>query len=150
MAAAVAIASVAPGCTFFEPETGDRVPACVDADSDPATTVDFKAQIRPILDGKKPGTRGCFECHYRNTGNHAGIDIGHLALDTLGGLRQGGVTTGANIVIPGKPCTSGIVQRLRGTAEGVRMPKGGPYWGEQDMQLMIDWIAEGARGADGD
>ena len=40
------------------------------------------------------------------------------------------------------------MQKLKGTYGGARMPKGGPYWTAEQIQLMIDWIAEGAIGAD--
>ena len=30
------------------------------------------------------------------------------------------------------------------------MPKGGPYWSPEQIQLMMDWIAEGAQGMDPD
>ena len=30
------------------------------------------------------------------------------------------------------------------------MPKNGPYWTAEQIQLMVDWIAEGALGANED
>ena len=69
---------------------------------------------------------------------------------TLGALRKGGKTSGANIVIPGSPDASAIVQKLMGTyAFGSRMPKNGPpYWTAAEIGLVRTWIAEGARGSD--
>ena len=40
------------------------------------------------------------------------------------------------------------MQKLRGTAPNARMPKNGPYWSPEEIQLMVDWIAEGAKGGD--
>jgi hypothetical protein len=63
-------------------------------------------------------------------------------------VRKGGRNTFDDIIVPGKPCESALVQKLKGTYGGARMPKGGPYWTAEQLQLMIDWIAEGAIGAD--
>ena len=41
------------------------------------------------------------------------------------------------------------MKKLQGVdPEGARMPRGGPFWSDAEIQLMIDWIAEGAPGAD--
>jgi hypothetical protein len=42
------------------------------------------------------------------------------------------------------------VQKLVGDYfEGLPMPKDGPpYWSQDEIQLVIDWIAEGANGGD--
>lgn len=146
--AAVALA-LAPACTVFEPEVGALVAPCSDADSNPSVDVSFKQQIRPIMNGDVPGPRACADCHYHSRGTQAGLQQTGFDLETLGSLRKGGVNTADDIVVAGKPCSSAIVQKLRGTYHiGVRMPKGGPYWSEAQIQLMIDWIAEGAKGAD--
>ena len=81
---------------------------------------------------------------------HIGTDLGGLDFTTLKSLREGGGTSGRNIIIPGKPDDSALVQKLRGTyAYGTRMPKNGPpFWSDADMKVVSDWIAEGARGAD--
>jgi hypothetical protein len=72
-------------------------------------------------------------------------------LETLVSLKKGGTRTADATVIPGQPCKSAIVQKLRGTfGDGARMPKDGPYWTPEQIQLMIDWIAEGAVGGDND
>jgi hypothetical protein len=146
--AAAAILAMSPACTFFEPEAGDRLPACVDADSNPAVAVSFKNDIRPIMNGQIGPGKPCANCHYHSQGTHEGIDTAHLDLETLGSLRLGGNRTGKGIVVPGSPCKSGIVQKIRGTFDGPRMPKGGPYWTAEQIQLVIDWIAEGAKGDD--
>jgi hypothetical protein len=142
--------AVAPACKDLEPDVGDPIAACVDADSNPAVAVSFKDQIRPIMDGRVPGPKPCANCHYHSKGTMEGLIASGLDLETLVSLRRGGHTTGTDIVIPGSPCKSAIVQKLRGTYEGPRMPKGGPYWEPEQVQLMIDWIAEGAKGADTD
>jgi hypothetical protein len=143
---------VVGGCGAFEPETGDTRMACVDADSNPAVAVDFKKEIRPLMSGADPGTQGCAGCHYASTnGTHEGLNQTGLNLETLRTLRQGGRDAPPGVIVaPGKPCSSALVKKLQGTFGDARMPKGGPYWTAAQIQLVIDWIAEGAQGADTD
>jgi hypothetical protein len=140
--------AVAPGCADLEPEVGEAIAACVDADSNPAVPVVFKRDIRPIMRGDVPGPKPCANCHYRSRGTKEGLNAVNLDLETLGTLRKGGINTANDIVIPGQPCKSAIVNKLRGTYDGARMPRGGPYWTHEQIQLMADWIFEGAQGAD--
>jgi hypothetical protein len=149
IAAAIAVV-MSPACTYFEPETGDLLPPCVDADSAPGVAVNFHRDIRPIMHGEIGPGRPCANCHYHSEGSHEGIDTAHFDLETLGSLRKGGNRTGAGVIVPGSPCKSGIVQKVRGTFDGPRMPKGGPYWTDAQIQLLADWIAEGAKGDDGE
>jgi hypothetical protein len=147
----VIVASLAPStfaCSTIEPEVGERLAACVDADSDPNVTVSFKDQIRPLMDGTFATPRPCMDCHYASRGTMEGLAATGFNLETLGTLRKGGRNTFDDIVVPGQPCKSAIVQKIKGTYADARMPKGGPYWNAGQIQLMIDWIAEGANGAD--
>ena len=111
------LAGLLGACDFIEPEVGEPLSACVDADSDPAHDVDFARDIRPRFDNKVPGVKGCASCHYP-VGTREGLDSVGLDLETLGKLRKGGVNTRQNIVVPGSPCKSAIVQKLRGTFGG--------------------------------
>jgi hypothetical protein len=98
-----------------------------------------------------PAGPECSHCHYTTMGTQQGIIEGQLDMTTLGSLRRGGKTSqGGRIVIPGDPENSVIVQKLRGTYPvGARMPwSGPPYWTDAEIQLMANWIAQGARGAD--
>jgi hypothetical protein len=119
---------------------------------DAPSGVSFRRDIRPLMNraGNDPTGKGCKSCHYSTEANHQGIDLGGLDLATLGALREGGGSTGRRIVVAGKPDESGLVQKLRGTFPyGTRMPKNGPpFWGDADMKLVTDWIAQGAQGAD--
>lgn len=141
------VALCGSSCLAFQPETGDRLEACVDADSNPAVAVSFKDQVRPLLSSKVPGTKGCDNCHYASGGTREGIVATGLNLETLKTLRAGGRTTSGNILVPGSPCQSAIVQKLRGTL-GTRMPKNGPFWEPAQIRIVMDWIAEGAKGDD--
>ncbi len=139
--------ALSPACTVFQPEVGERLAPCVDADSNPNATVSFKDQIRPLMQGAH-GARPCGDCHVEGKNTQEGFIATHLDLSSLGKLRKGGVNTADDIIVKGSPCKSAIVGKLRGTYDGARMPKGGPYWPPEDIQLMMDWIAEGANGAD--
>lgn len=146
----IALLSGAPACSSLQPEVGEELVACVDVDSNPAVKVDFKAQIRPLMNGAPGGPKPCASCHYHSGGTMEGLIQTGLDLEGLALLRRGGRRSGADIVVAGKPCASVIVQKLRGTFEGARMPKGGPFWSAEQIQLMTDWIAEGAQGASED
>ena len=132
-------------CSSLQPEVGERLEACVDADSDPSKPVDFKTQIRPIIEAH------CSSCHYYGRGREEGYRESGFDQGTLGALRMGGTNTGTNIIVPGKPCSSFYVQKIRGTfAGGARMPKNAPPLDREETQLIMDWIAEGAVGNDAD
>lgn len=136
-------------CSSLDAKVGERTPQCVDADSDPTKSVNFKDELRPLMNGDIAGTKGCASCHYQSRGTRQGLEQTGLNLETLGTMRKGGVNTGANVIVPGSPCKSFVVQKLQGTAPmGAQMPKDGPYWGPREVQLMSDWIAEGAVGDD--
>lgn len=145
---ALAIVLLGGACHELDPETGVIRPRCQDVDSNPAVAVDFARDIRPMIDGKVAGTTGCLSCHDPNGGSREGFNATGLDLTKLQSIRKGSRDDG-DVVVAGKPCESIVVQKLRGTfPEGARMPKGGPFWEDAKIQLMIDWIAEGAQGAD--
>ena len=95
--------------------------------------------------------KGCKGCHYRTEPSHNGIDLGGLDLTTLGSLRVGGGSSGRRIVVAGKPAESALVQALHWQYPySAQMPKNGPYWKDEEIELVERWISEGAKGADGE
>jgi serine/threonine-protein kinase len=124
--------------------------ACSDADSNPAVRISFARDIRPLInrpdDLVQPG--GCVPCH--DTDQKPDPSERLLDLTRLGLLRKGGYTAGRQtMIVPGKPCDSVLVQVLRGQypQRPCRMPiNGPPYWSDAEIQLVMDWIAEGAQG----
>jgi len=148
---AVAVVALA-ACSALDPQVGPPAAACSDVDSDPDTPVSFAKDIRPLMDrsATDPSGHGCITCHYSTQPSHLCTDISGLDLATLGALRRGGATSASTIVIPGKPCESALVQKLQGDYfVGLQMPKDGPpFWSQAEIQLVIDWIAEGATGDD--
>lgn len=142
----VLAASSAASCAPEQP--GDATPACSNDDSDPTKDVDFATEIAPLLRTRQNGADKCTYCH-DSTRPEFSSPV-YLYMDTLAFLRKGSKASGPVVVVPGKPCSSLIVRRLRGTTGGAgeRMPKNGPYFRPEQIQLVSDWIAEGAKGED--
>lgn len=153
VAVAASLVTVAlAGCSYLDPQEGPLRVACVDGDSNPDAAVDFGRDIRPLMNrsATDPTGHGCIACHYSTEPHHSCLDATGLDMATLGAIRRGGHNTGTSIIIPGKPCESALVQKLQGDYPiGVQMPKDGPpYWTQSQIRLVMDWIAEGANGAD--
>lgn len=51
-------------------------------------------------------------------------------------------------VVPGKPAASELIRRIRGQARP-RMPLDGPPLGNDEISLLEDWVAQGARSGEG-
>ncbi|HEX4513362.1 MAG TPA: hypothetical protein VH054_07495 [Polyangiaceae bacterium] len=132
------LAAALVGCSAFDPDVGDPSPPI-----DAGPPVVFSRDIRPMLD------KSCKRCHYSTQATHIGLDGSGLDLATLGSLRRGGNDTHLNIVVPYAPEGSALVLKLQGTfTEGVRMPKYGPYWTDDQIAVVATWIAQGAQGDD--
>ena len=124
------------------PDVGPLAPTApvCPGDSDPAVAVTYRIDIA----GGVLSRGGCMNCH---TGGGMGLAESGLDMRTYMTLRTGGGRTGAAIVITGDPCASIIVQKIETAPPfGRRMPYDGPpYLSLADIQLVRDWIAEGAR-----
>lgn len=108
-------------------------------DSNPMLAVEYAPDIENVFD-----RGGCHDCH---TNDGLGVRQSGLDLKTYSTLRTGGGRSGAAIVIDGDPCASILVQKLETSPPfGRRMPYDGPpYLLPADIQLVRDWIDEGAR-----
>jgi Planctomycete cytochrome C len=158
-----AVAIAVGGCSDLDPNIGPPrtepvedagddagMPEGGDPDDAGLGTVSFKEQIRPLFArGGRDVPKGCKGCHYRTEAIHNGLDLSGLDVSTLGALRRGGGSSGTRIIVPGKPKNSALVQVLRGSyGYAPRMPKNGPYWENDLIDLVETWISEGAKGAD--
>ena len=93
-------------------------------------SVSFQIQIKPIFQ-----RYGCASCHGGSGG---------LFVQTVAQLLQGGVDGPA--VISGKADASVIIKKLSANPPfGDRMPQGGPYLPDSTMQVIKDWINQGAK-----
>lgn len=96
----------------------------------PTGSVSFQNQIRPIFQ-----RYGCASCHGGSGG---------LFVQSVTQLLQGGVDGPA--IVPGKADTSIIVRKLSPNPPfGERMPQGGPYLPDSTLQVIKDWINQGAK-----
>lgn len=129
----------------LEPDVGaTRAGTCRPEDTDPFSDVSFRDDILPMF--QRSGFQGGCSCHQPGNRSTIGIDQSGLSLLDYASLRRGGNTSGANIVVPGDPCASVIVQKVSNAPpSGARMPPGGPpFMSPEEIALLRDWIAEGA------
>ncbi len=141
--AALAVALAAGCLQRLDPDIGPLAHApCANDDSDPSTRVSFAADVHDGLFK----TSHCLGCHTPTGKTPIGLEVGGLDLSTYDTLIAGGRQSGAQIVVPGQPCESVLVQKL-GEAPpfGARMPLAGPpFLTDDQLQVVADWIAEGA------
>ena len=134
------------GCGALDPEVGEpqvrgdaalAEGACSLQDSDPSTDVPFVA-VRDQL------FRPRCSCHVIAGG--IGQVVGGLDLNSYGALREGGRNSGSLVVVDGEPCQSIIVQKTGEVPPfGAQMPLSGVPLNTGSRQLLIDWVAEGAK-----
>ncbi len=94
--------------------------------------VRFTRDLAPVLVSQ------CADCHGGRRPR------ARLRLDTFAGLLRG--SPNGPVLVQGKPQQSLLIQKLRGTADGERMPAGGrDPLPEETIKLFETWIAEGAR-----
>jgi hypothetical protein len=140
------LAGVATGCvTEIEPELGPlRAGVCKPVDGDPEHDVSFKDDVLTLF-MRMPGQAGC-GCHISSSRRTGGIDATGLVLDSYATLMRGGTNSHDTIVVPGNPCASLVVQKVStAPPAGARMPSDGPpYLSPPEIDLLSDWIAEGA------
>jgi hypothetical protein len=138
-ARAALLALAAAGCSVV-PDVGPRLAGtCDDTDSRSAgKPVSFAGDLQPLI---LRNMGGC-SCHL----NGIGTQLAGLNLSSVSTLRRGGFNSGSRIVVPGDPCNSILYQKVSdGPPFGSRMPLNGPpFWTADEIQLLHDWIAEGA------
>ena len=92
--------------------------------------VDFARQVHPVL------VKKCFSCHSASTKQ------GGLSVATMDALIAGGKSGPA--VVPGLAEQSPLYRRVSGLG-APRMPMGMPALPAAEIELIRDWIDEGAR-----
>jgi hypothetical protein len=138
-----ALALALAGC--FAPVAPDVGPIahapCSNLDSDPAHDVSFQ---NDLVDGVLTEYH-CAHCHTPTGITPVGFEVTGFDIESYATVMAG--ARGNPVVVPGAPCGSVIVQKV-GEAPpfGGRMPLDGPpFLDDGDIQLLSDWIAEGAR-----
>ncbi len=133
------VVTLATGCIdAIAPEVGplqSSGEATCNADTDPGTIVPY-ADVQQLFDDR------CTRCH-RPGGE--GVQDSGLDLTSYDVLLAGGTRSVATIAIPGEPCASVLFQKLTEAPPfGARMPRGDRNLSTAELQLVHDWISEGA------
>jgi len=92
--------------------------------------VGFARHLAQVLDQR------CANCHANERPR------ARLNLASFRGLMRGGDS--GEVVVPGKPEESLLIQKLKGTAEGQRMPQGGPPLADEVIEQWEAWVRQGA------
>lgn len=98
--------------------------------------VSFSEQILPVF-----MTR-CINCHSSEA------SFGNLDLSSYESLMSGNNDHPENLVVAGYPDQSLLYEAVANDEQTVldyRMPKDGPYLSETNIQLIYDWIYQGAK-----
>ncbi|MEQ8525127.1 T9SS type A sorting domain-containing protein [Gracilimonas sp.] len=93
--------------------------------------VDYAGQIQPIFNAN------CTSCH----GGQSGVTLTSYSttMNSVGDLY------GTEIVVPGEPNNSPLVDKVEPNPSfGTRMPQGGPFLSTNEIDLIRQWISEGA------
>ncbi len=121
---------------------------------------DFNRDVLPLLTKSVNGNTPCSLCHYSN--NSATSKERSHSKACMDLSRWEGIISGADgdehepIIDLDNPSNSLIIKRLRGQKtelvieEDHRMPFGGPYFTEYEIQKIERWIAAGAKGPNGE
>ncbi len=100
--------------------------------------VDFATQVKPLLTSK------CVNCH------HAGALFGELNLENRAMAFKKRVN--GPVILPGKPDSSALYMVLKMPPKNPKaMPPNGHRIADKDVNLIYDWIKQGAawpKGAD--
>lgn len=101
--------------------------------------ISFSADVQPIF------TRSCAKsgCHIPATAPFGFVLEEGQAYANLVGVTSVEDPTLVRVE-PGRSDLSYIIRKLEGTGLGERMPLGGPYLPDAEIQLIKDWIDEGA------
>lgn len=101
--------------------------------------VDFVTQVKPLLTSK------CVNCH------HAGALFGELNLENRAMAFKKRVN--GPVILPGKPDSSALYLVLKMPPKNPKaMPPNGHRIADKDVNLIYDWIKQGAtwpKGVDG-
>src|SRR4029077_10362692 len=104
------------------------VPPARSAQADDAAAIEFfEKKIRPLL------ANNCYNCHSANNNS-----MGGLRVDDRNGLIQGGGRGPA--VVPGDPEKSRLIQAIRQTNDGLKMPPKKKL-SDEEIADLTKWIA---------
>ena len=95
----------------------------------PSAAVSFQNDVKPLFN-----RYGCTSCHGGSN---------NLFVTSVASLMRGGLNGPA--IVPLKPENSILVQKIKPNPSfGDRMPQGGPYLKDDEIQIIVNWIKDGA------
>ena len=120
----------------------------VGVSADVVVTVQNTAPVTLSMIQSQVFTQSCAGCHSGPTSGSlpSGMDLSSTAnsFAALVNVTSLQVNT-LNRVTPGDTANSYLIQKLEGTAAvGVRMPQGGPFLDQATMDMIKQWINDGA------
>ncbi|MFZ4737814.1 MAG: hypothetical protein ACOYM9_17800 [Bradymonadia bacterium] len=133
------------GCGVGDPEIGAEVDAGVPGDSPEACGLldsDLERSVGWAAVHEAVFSKRC-GCH--TTPGGLGVTVTGFDLSNRAAALKGGRNS-KRAVVPGSPCESLVLAKTSSSPPfGSRMPLNGVPLSEGDRQLVVDWIAEGAR-----
>lgn len=106
-------------------------------DNRPPGLISWRIDLHPIILDTTPSWRGCVKCH---AGSFPPAD---LDLETYASLMAGSAS--GPVVLAGDPDNSLMVCKIEGMMScGQRMPLSGTPWTPGQVQMLRDWILQGA------
>lgn len=96
--------------------------------------VDYQTEVAPLLRDY------CAGCH-----NEADYEAA-FSVETFASLMEGGESDDKTIVVPGKPDQSYLLETILKTAKPVMPPKKEPQMSDEEIDVLVRWVSEGAKG----
>ncbi|GAB4318931.1 MAG: hypothetical protein Kow0074_08410 [Candidatus Zixiibacteriota bacterium] len=127
------ILSLTTGCSDDETPTGG------DGNGGGNEDVSFATQVLPIF----TATCAVSGCHNAATAQEGLVLDAGNAYDNIVDIASS-QNPSIKRVNPGDPDNSYLVMKIEGTAPGDRMPRGRPALSAAQIQLIRDWIEQGA------
>ncbi len=115
--------------TAQEPRDGEDLSVEELVQADPVT---YSRDIQPLL------AKHCVLCHGPDD-DSAGLRLDQFERAT------GELDSGSRAIVPGQPGESGLLARVTATDDAVRMPPEGDPLSAEEVALLRDWIASGAK-----
>jgi hypothetical protein len=129
------------GCENVDPTLGPSRPQ-------PNVPISLHRDVQPILT-TNCAIPGCHDSATRQ--QNLVLESGNLYNPATGLVNVSSLEAPGRLrVAPGRPELSYMINKLEGTqnqagGKGDRMPRGGPYLSGDTIQVIKDWINEGAR-----
>ncbi|MCG8600015.1 MAG: hypothetical protein MI807_07735 [Verrucomicrobiales bacterium] len=96
--------------------------------------LDYQTDVAPLL---RDYCAGCHNDYDRE---------GDFSVETFAAVNEGGESEDRKILVPGKPEQSYLLQTILKTAKPAMPPKKEPQLSQEEIDLLVRWVKEGAMG----